>query len=137
MSPSIIEKMGFEADDIVVITHIDDIAMSHAANVASFECLDYGIAKCGSVISVSGWLMEAARICQKRQDYDIGVHLTLTSEYFTYRWRPLSTSNPESGLFDPEGYLWMTAQEAVSNIQPESAELEMRAQINIKIIHPM
>ena len=40
MTPSIIEKMGYEPEDVVVITHIDDIAMSHAANVASFECLE-------------------------------------------------------------------------------------------------
>ncbi len=62
MKSSIIEKMGYEADDKVVITHIDDIASSHSANVASFECLDFGVAKCGSIISVSSWLMEVAKI---------------------------------------------------------------------------
>ena len=103
--------MGYEADDIVVITHIDDIAMSHAANVASFECLDFGIAKCGAVISVSGWLMEAANICRENKKYDIGVHLTLTSEYDAYRWRPLSTTNFDSGLLDAEGYLWYQGRE--------------------------
>ncbi|MFW9942798.1 MAG: polysaccharide deacetylase family protein [Candidatus Thorarchaeota archaeon] len=131
--PSIIEKMGYESDDKVVITHIDDIAMSHAANLASFECLDFGVAKCGSVISVSGWLMEAANTCKQSSNYDIGVHLTLTSEYNTYRWRPLSTSSLESGLLDTEGYLWKTAQDANSNVNPKSAEIEMKAQIDIAL----
>lgn len=54
MVTSIIEKMGYESNDFVVITHIDDIAMSHAANVASFECLDFVVAKYNSVIAVSG-----------------------------------------------------------------------------------
>ncbi|MFW9866957.1 MAG: polysaccharide deacetylase family protein [Candidatus Thorarchaeota archaeon] len=125
--------MGYESDDIVVITHIDDIAMSHAANVAAFECLDFGIAKCGAVISVSGWLMEAAYICRENKKYDIGVHLTLTSEYNTYRWHPLSTSDINSGLLDSEGYLWRTTEEAVNNATPGAAELEMKAQIEIAI----
>jgi len=130
---SIIEKMGYEAEDIVVITHIDDIAMSHAANIASFECLDFGIAKCGSVISVSGWLMEAVKIYQENKKYDVGVHLTLTSEYNTYRWRPLSTVDQKSGLFDSEGYLWKTFQEATSNVRRKAAELEMKAQLDIAL----
>ncbi|MHA2391542.1 MAG: polysaccharide deacetylase family protein [Promethearchaeota archaeon] len=133
MTPSIIEKMGYEADDIVVITHIDDMAMSHAANVASFECLDFGIAKCGSVISVSGWLMEAATICKENKNYDVGVHLTLTSEYNTYRWRPLSTTDVASGLLDSEGYLWKTSEEARKSVNPKAAELEMKAQIDIAL----
>ncbi|MHA2281418.1 MAG: polysaccharide deacetylase family protein [Promethearchaeota archaeon] len=133
MTPSIIEKMGYEAKDIVVITHIDDMAMSHSANMASFECLDFGIAKCGSAITVSGWLMEVAKICQENKKYDVGVHLTMTSEYDTYRWRPLSTTDQESGLFDSEGYLWKASQDAVYNVKPKAAELEMQAQIDIAL----
>ncbi len=72
MVTSIIEKMGYESNDFVVITHIDDIAMSHAANVASFECLDFVVAKCSSVIAVSGWLMEAAKMCREHANYDVG-----------------------------------------------------------------
>ena len=125
--------MGYEAEDIVVITHIDDIATSHAANVATFECLDFGIAKCGSVISVSGWLMEVANICKENKKYDVGVHLTFTSEYSTYRWRALSTVDRESGLFDSEGYLWKSSQDATNNIKPKAAELEMQAQIDIAL----
>ncbi len=63
----------------------------------------------------------------------MGVHLTLTSEYDTYRWRPLSTNDQDSGLFDTEGYLWKTSQEAIAKIKPHTAELEMRAQIDIAI----
>lgn len=133
MKSSIIEKMGYEVDDIVVITHIDDIASSHSANVASFECLDFGVAKCGSIISVSSWLMEVTKIYKQNKDYDLGVHLTLTSEYDTYRWRPLNTSNQDSGLFDSEGYLWRTSQEAIANAKSNAVELEMRAQIDTVI----
>ncbi|MFX0061431.1 MAG: polysaccharide deacetylase family protein [Candidatus Hermodarchaeota archaeon] len=133
MSPSIIEKMGFEKDDRVVIVHIDDMAMSHAANEASFECLEFGIASCGSVIAPAPWLMEAALKYQKNKHFDVGVHLTLTCEYDTYRWRPLSSVDPKTGLFDEEGYFWKTVEQAAANVDPEAATEEMRSQIELAL----
>ena len=62
---SIIEKLGYEADDKVVIFHIDDMGFSHAGNIASFECLDFGVASCGSVIVPAPWFLETASICKK------------------------------------------------------------------------
>ncbi len=126
---SIIEKLGFEANDKVVILHIDDMGFSHASNVASFECLDFGVASCGSVIVPSPWFLETASICRKNPKYDVGVHLTLTCEYNLYRWRALSSVDPKSGLLDNEGYLWKTAEEAIQNVSLDAAEQEMRVQI--------
>jgi predicted glycoside hydrolase/deacetylase ChbG (UPF0249 family) len=126
---SLIEKIGFEATDKVVIFHIDDVGFSHSSNVASFECLDFGVASCGSVIVPAPWFLEAAEICRKNPKYDIGVHLTLTCEYDLYRWRALSSVDPESGLLDSERSLWRTSEEAVQHINPKEAEAEMRLQI--------
>ena len=126
---SIIEKLGYEADDKVVIFHIDDMGFSHAGNIASFECLDFGVASCGSVIVPAPWFLETASICKKNPKYDVGVHLTFTCEYDLYRWRALSTVDPKSGLLDSEGCLWRTTEEAVANVTHKAAEVEMRAQI--------
>ena len=97
---SFIEKLGFKASDKVVIFHIDDMGFSHASNVASFECLDYGIASCGSVLVPAAWFLEVASICRKNPIYDVGVHLTLTCEYDLYRWSALSSVDRETGLLD-------------------------------------
>ena len=59
------EKLGYDKTDKVVIFHIDDIGFSHSSNIASFECLDYGIASCGSIIAPSSWLLEVASIYKK------------------------------------------------------------------------
>ena len=126
---SIIKKLGYEATDKVVIFHIDDMGFSHAANVASFECLDFGVASCGSVLVPAPWFLETAEICRKNPKYDVGVHLTLTCEYELYRWRALSSVDPETGLLDKERGLWRTMEEAVKNISPKAAEAEMRMQI--------
>lgn len=130
---SIIEKLGYEATDKVVIFHIDDIGFSHAANVASFECLDFGVASCGSALVPAPWFLETAEICRKNPKYDVGVHLTLTCEYELYRWRALSSIDPETGLLDKERSLWRTMEEAVKNISPKAAEAEMRMQIQTAV----
>jgi len=132
-SKRLIEELGFTSSDRVVIFHIDDIGFSHAANIGSFECLDGGVASCGSVIVPAPWFSDAASIIKQRPHYDIGVHLTLTAEYETYRWRAISSVNPSSGLLSSDRYLWKTSEEAVEHISPETAEQEMRAQINLAL----
>lgn len=126
---SFLEKMGYSADDKVLITHIDDIGFSHASNVASFECLDLGAATCGSILVNAPWFMEAVDYCRNNPAYDVGVHLTFTCEYDTFRWPAISTRDPASGLLDEEGYLWRTREDAVRHVTPAAAEAEMRAQI--------
>ena len=121
--------MGFAEGDKVLITHIDDMGFCHAANVASFECLDSGAASSGSVIVNAPWFLETAEICKQNPQYDVGVHLTLTCEYSTYRWPALSSKDPESGLVDAQGYLWHTREDAIRHVKEEAAEAEMREQI--------
>jgi predicted glycoside hydrolase/deacetylase ChbG (UPF0249 family) len=128
-----IEKLGFEPIDKVVILHIDDVGFSHASNVATFECLDFGIASCGSAIVPAPWFLETASICRKNPSYDIGVHVTLTSEYDLYRWRALSSVDPKTGLLDSERSLWRTSEEAIGRITTQAAEVEMRTQVQMAI----
>lgn len=130
---SIIEKLGFDASDKVVIFHIDDMGFSHASNVASFECLDFGIASCGSILVPAPWFLEVASICRDNPKYDVGIHLTFTCEYDLYRWRALSSVDPKSGLLDSEKSLWCTSEEAIANVTVAAAELEMRAQIQMAL----
>ena len=130
---TLIEKLGYDASEKVVILHIDDIGFSHASNEASFEALDFGVASCGSMITPAPWFLEAASIYKNNPKYDLGVHLTLTCEYELYRWRALSSVDPNSGLLDSEKCLWRTSEEAVANISAKAAELEMRAQIQMAL----
>ncbi len=125
-----LKKMGYGANERVLITHIDDMGFCHAANMASFECLDSGAASCGSVIVNAPWFLEAAAICRENPDYDVGVHLTLTAEYDAYRWPALSSRDRNTGLLDDEGYLWHTREDAIRHVTVDAAEAEMRAQID-------
>jgi len=123
-------RMGYAPDDRVLILHIDDMGFCHAANAASLACLTKGSATCASILVNGPWFQEAAQMARANPLLDLGVHLTLTAEYPTYRWPALSSRSPETGLLDADGYLWATREDAVRHVTVAAAEGEMRAQID-------
>ncbi len=123
-------RLGFTETDRVLITHIDDMGFCHAANQASLACLTSGAASCASVIVNAPWFREAVQICVEHPEFDVGVHLTLTAEYPTFRWSALSSRDPATGLLDKEGYLWHSREDAIRHVTAEAAKTEMRAQID-------
>ena len=126
---SFLARMGYGPDDRVLILHIDDMGFCHAANAASLACLTEGSATCASILVNGPWFQEAVQMAKANPQLDLGVHLTLTAEYPTYRWPALSSRDPETGLLDADGYLWATREDAVRKVSVAAAEGEMRAQI--------
>jgi predicted glycoside hydrolase/deacetylase ChbG (UPF0249 family) len=103
--------------------------MCHGANVAFEELSKDGIIACGSVMVPCPWFTEVVAMAAANPDVDLGVHLTLTSEWQNYRWAPISTTRPSSGLIDADGYFWQRLPMLAAHVVPEAAEIEMRAQI--------
>jgi hypothetical protein len=124
------ERLGYAADDCVLILHADDVGSTHAANAATFECMDRGSLTSGSILVPAGWFPEVADYARTHPNADLGVHLTVNSEYSMYRWRPLTDRSAAPGLYDDEGYLWRTVAESAAHVSAEEAELELRAQID-------
>jgi predicted glycoside hydrolase/deacetylase ChbG (UPF0249 family) len=129
VSNSALEKLGFAPDARVVIAHADDLGMCHAANAAFWEDHAFGIVTCGAVMMPCSWAPEMAARCRAYPEADVGVHITLNSEWERYRWRPLSTCDPRSGLLDEEGYMWRSVSELHRHMDPDAAIVEMRAQV--------
>jgi hypothetical protein len=75
------------------------------------------------------WLTEVASYAKDHPGADLGLHLTLTSEWKIYRWGPVESKDKVPTLLDPAGYLWSEVAPAAHNIKPEEAEREIRAQI--------
>ncbi len=127
---SLAERLGYSADDRVLIPNADDVGSTHASNAATFECLEQGSLTSGSILVPAGWFPEVAAYARDHPQADLGIHLTLTCEYNEYRWRPLTECSAGPGLFDEEGYQWRTRAEAVEHVSAKEAEVELRAQID-------
>jgi len=112
-----------------IIPHVDDLGMCHGDNRAFLDLARRGLVTCGSVMVPCPWFREIAEAGAADPSLDLGVHLTLTSEWDHYRWRPVSTVSRASGLTDPDGYCWRDVASLRRHLVPEAAEAELRAQI--------
>jgi predicted glycoside hydrolase/deacetylase ChbG (UPF0249 family) len=112
-----------------VIAHVDDLGMSHGSNSAFLDLARAGHVTCGSVMVPCPWFREIAEAGASDPTLDLGVHLTLTSEWQRYRWRPMSTVSRASGLIDADGYMWGDVASLRRHLVPEAAEVELRAQL--------
>jgi len=129
MAPTLGKRLGFSDDERVAVVHCDDIGMCHAANVGAFEALAHGPATCGSIMVPCPWFREAAQRARADSDLDLGVHLTLNSEWPGYRWGPVVGASAVPSLVDAQGCLPPTLMDTVARARPEEVELELRAQV--------
>jgi predicted glycoside hydrolase/deacetylase ChbG (UPF0249 family) len=136
---TVAERLGYPANSKLLIIHADDLAVAHSEDVASFDALDRGAATSASIMVPCPWLTEVAVYSKAHPDADLGLHLTLTSEWKTYRWGPVASKDKVPSLLDADGYLWPETEPAVQSIKAEEAEREIRAQIEKAMsmgIHP-
>jgi predicted glycoside hydrolase/deacetylase ChbG (UPF0249 family) len=112
-----------------LIAHVDDVGMCHGANTAFLDLFGKGFVTSGSVMVPCPWFPEIAEAATARPELDLGVHLTLTSEWPGYRWRPISTTSRASGLLDDDGFMWRNVPALRAHLDPQAAEDEMRAQL--------
>ncbi len=124
-----LKKLGFSPDDRVVIIHTDDIGMCQASVEAFADLWEYGLISSGAVMVPCPWFLEAAAFSRANPDVDLGVHLTLTCEYETYKWGPISTRDPQTGLLDDKGFFPRTSEEVGKNADPDAAFVELDLQI--------
>ncbi len=124
-----LDQMPDMAFDRAVVPHVDDLGASRGANRAFLDLAARGLVTCGSVMVPGPWFRDIAEAAQADPGLDIGVHLTLTSEWDRCRWAPISTTRRASGLIDEDGYFWRDLESVRRHLVPEAAEAELRAQI--------
>ena len=124
------ERLGYSPTDKVLMVHADDIGMSHSVNVASIEALRRGLVTSGSIMVPCPWFPEIAEYFRQHPELDLGLHLTLTSEWKTLRWRPVAPIDKVRGLLDPDGYMWQSEVQTAMRANPQEIEIELRAQID-------
>jgi predicted glycoside hydrolase/deacetylase ChbG (UPF0249 family) len=125
-----LKRLGFAERDRVAIIHADDIGMSHASYAAFTDLWRTGIVSSGAVMVPCPWFAKVATYCRANTNVDLGVHLTLTSEWDGYRWGPLSTRDRASGMIDGEGYFFRSTRQLWANAPSEVIAAELQAQID-------
>ena len=130
MEPNpVLKRLGLSNDDRAVIIHTDDIGMCHASVEAFAQLWEFGLISSGAVMVPCPWFLKAAEYACAHPEADLGVHITLNAEYETFRWGPISTRDPRSGMLDEQGYFHRASGPAQEYGDPSFVQREMEAQV--------
>lgn len=114
---------------VQMIVHADDLGLAGDVNHATIDALDRGSVTSASLMVPAPAFRQASAAIRSRA-WDIGIHLTLTSEWVACRWRPVAAPSAVATLVAPDGCLWPTTRDFASRAAPEEVEVELRAQID-------
>src|ERR1700739_1658276 len=78
---TVAERLGYPPDAKLLIVHADDLAVAHSVDAASLDALDRNAVSSASVMVPCPWLNEVATYAKDHAGADLGLHLTLTSEW--------------------------------------------------------
>jgi hypothetical protein len=122
------ERLGHPADAKLLIVTCDDLGLTHASNVATYDALRHGLASSAALMVPCPWARDAAA---GYRGEDIGVNLTLNAELDTYRWGPLTHA---PSLLDGDGGFPRTVEDAWEHADLEEVRRECRAQVERAIV---
>ncbi len=113
-----------------LIINCDDFGQCAAANQAIMHILEEGKASSATIMVPAPGFEEAADWAARRKQENVGLHLTLTSEYDALRWKSL-TGDPS--LHDEEGYQYRTIKEFEEGADTKAVVKEIKAQYDTAV----
>ena len=123
MTPTLAERLGYAPDARLLIFNCDDLGSCRSANVAIYEALRDGLATTATLMVPCPWARDAAAMYRGE---DVGVHLTLNSEWSNYRWGPITHS---PSLLDGDGGFPRTVEDVWDHADLDEVRKECRAQV--------
>ena len=122
MAP-LIEALGYPPGDCLLILTCDGLGVCHSTNVGVYKSLREGMATAAGLNVPGPWARDAAA---RYRGEEVGVSLTLISEYDLLRWGPI-THCPS--LLDGDGGFPRTLADLWDHGDTDEVRRECRAQI--------
>src|SRR5688500_1984399 len=123
------EKLGYPKNAKLVIIHADDLGVSHSENAASISAMEKGSVSSASIMVPCPWFPEIAAYAQANPKADLGLHITLTSEWKYYKWGPVTAKEKVPGLVNKNGFLYSSVDSVYQNASAQEVETETRNQV--------
>ncbi|MCM3261092.1 polysaccharide deacetylase family protein [Paenibacillus lautus] len=111
-----------------LIINCDDFGQSKAMNEAIRHLLEENKVSSATIMTVAPGFEEAASWAARRRQPNVGLHLTLTSEFEALRWKSLTG---HSSLHDASGHQYRTVQEFERGAETGAVLKELEAQYRL------
>ena len=108
--------------EIRVAFKADDMGAAQGINEGTIRAYREGVVTSTDVIVPGPWFLDAARLLAEHPGLDVGIHLTLTSEWDRIKWRPLTAAR---SIVDRDGYFFPMVRPN-RNFPPGSSLLEAK-----------
>jgi hypothetical protein len=124
------ELLGYPKDSKLLIIHADDMGLAHSVNTACIRAFDNKGITSGSIMVPCPWAPEIAAYVKDHPGLDVGIHLTMTSEWDLYKWGGITPSDQIPSLLDKNNYFYPSVEELGKVAKGVEAEKELKAQVD-------
>ncbi|OZB90811.1 polysaccharide deacetylase family protein [Paenibacillus sp. XY044] len=125
------QALGYSPGERLLIVNADDYGMCHSANAGIQQLLAEGAISSTTIMMPCPWAKEAAEWAAARPNVDVGIHLTFTSEWDTYRWGPVTRRQTVLSLITEEGYFPRDCRTVETKARAAEIYAEMTGQIRL------
>lgn len=129
-----IRKLGFAADDRLLIINADDFGIAKGTNEAIVNLFEEKAITSTSIMIPCSDSKEAMEIGNSKGIKNIGIHLTLTSGE-KQLYQPVFKESNLNSLISAEGYFYQDAALLERHAAANEVGLEIESQIQSAIVH--
>ena len=130
---SLAEKLGYSEDDKLLVIHADDLGLEESVNLTSFESLKKNSVTSASVIMNTEKIDEVANFSKLNPTLDLGVHLTVTSEWKIHKWGGILNDKDIPSMLNNNNHFYWNKRKFTKFSDLEEVRNELQAQIDLAI----
>ena len=130
---SIAEKLGYSEDDKLLVIHADDLGLEESVNSTSFESLKKNTVTSASVIMTTEKIDEVANFSEINPSLDLGVHLTVTSEWRMHKWGGILQNKDITSMLNSNNHFYWNKRKFTKFSNLDEVRNELQAQIDLAV----
>ena len=125
--------LGYEPTDKLLIIHADDVGLCESVNSATFESFKNESISSAAVMLTTREIDEVANFSINNPNFDMGIHLTVTSEWKYHKWGGVLKNNDISSILNSKNHLYWNKRKFTKNGKLNEIRKELQAQIDLGI----
>ena len=126
-------SLGYNQNDKLLLIHADDLGLSKSVNETSLESLLNNTVSSASVIMNAKKVQEIADFSNNNPEIDLGVHLTVTSEWKIHKWGGILPKNDIQSLLNSQNNFYWNKRKFTKYQNLDQLYNELQAQVDLAI----